>query len=414
MRGADQPRPDDADHADHADHADDRYRWNVVGVATLTQAASAFVFLGVGTLAAFIQADLDLSGTQAGLLVTAIGLVPLFALLPVGRMLDRYGERWLVGAGALALGCGVAVATLPDSYLWVMALLLVGGTGYATAQPGGSSAVAGWFTGPRRGLAMGIRQTGLPLGGAAAAAILPTVADRYGWQTALVVAGGVAAIGAVLFATVYRDHPRPPTTDTAMLQDLRDLLAVRALRPVLWAGTTHVAVQFATVSYLLPYLRDRHGIGLAVGGSCLFAAQLAGVAGRIVLARWSDSFGAGRRLRPVVLSVLVTAGGTLVLAVMPAAPLPVLIGVMAAYGFFAFGWYGPWVVHVADVAPDAATGLTLAMAMTGNQLGIVAGPPLFGAVADLSGGYAAPWLTLTAFLLVVAGRLVLAVRRGDA
>ena len=71
-------------------------------------------------------------------------------------------------------------------------------------------------------------------------------------------------------------------------------------------------------------------------------------------------------------------------------------------------------VHVADVAPDDATGMTLALAMTGNQFGIVAGPPLFGAVADLTGGYTAPWLTLTAILLVVAGRLVVAVRRGDA
>lgn len=178
------------------------------------------MFLGVGTLAAFVQADLDLSGTQTGLLVTAVGLVPLFALLPVGRMLDRYGERWLVGPGALVLGCGVAVATTQQDYVAVIVLLLVGGTGYATAQPGGSSAVAGWFTGPRRGLAMGIRQTGLPLGGALAAAILPTLA----------------------------------------------------------------ATQFATVAYLLAYLRDRHGIGLAVGGGCLFAAQMAGVVGRVALA----------------------------------------------------------------------------------------------------------------------------------
>lgn len=372
------------------------------------------MFLGVGTLAAFVQTDLDLSGTQTGLLVTAVGLVPLFALLPVGRMLDRYGERWLVAAGALVLGCGVALATAQEGYAAVMALLLLGGTGYATAQPGGSSAVAGWFTGPRRGLAMGIRQTGLPLGGALSAAILPTLAERTDWRTALMFAGAVTVAGALVFTSVYRDHPRPAPSDGTWWLDLRRLLGVRELRPVLWAGTAHVATQFATVAYLLPYLRDRQGIGFAVGGGCLFAAQIAGVVGRVALARWSDSFGAGRRLRPVVLSVLVTAAGTATLAMLPSTRLVILVGLMVVYGFFAFGWYGPWVVHVADVAPDDATGLTLALAMTGNQLGIVTGPPLFGAVADLTGGYTAPWLMLTAILLVVAGRLVVAVRRGDA
>lgn len=394
--------------------ATDRFRWSVVAVATFVQAASAFVFLGVGTLAAFVQADLGLSGTRTGLLVTATGLVPLFTMLVVGRLLDRNGERWLVAGGAVLLGVGAALATLAPSY-WLLALLLLaGGTGYATAQPGGSSAVAGWFPGERRGLAMGIRQTGLPLGGAAAAALLPTVAVRLGWRPALLLAAGVAVCGGALFATVYRDHPRPSPARTPMLGEVRRLLAMRALRPVLWAGTAHVAAQFAVVSYLLLYLRDRHGIGLAAGGGCLFAAQMAGVAGRILLARWSDRFGPGRRLRPVLVSLTVTAAGTTVLAVLPTVPLAAAVGLAAAFGFFAFGWYGPWVVHVADVAPDEATGLTLALAMTGNQLGIVAGPPLFGAVHDLSGGYTAAWLALGAVLLAAAARVALAARSGDA
>lgn len=116
----------------------------------------------------------------------------------------------------------------------------------------------------------------------------------------------------------------------------------------------------ATSAVVPGYLRDRHGIGLAVGGACLFAAQMAGVAGRVVLARWSDRFGAGRRLRPVLFTVLMTAAGTALPAVLPAVSVTVILVVVVIRGFFAFGWYGPWVVHVADVAPAEATGLTLA------------------------------------------------------
>lgn len=393
--------------------ATDAFRWRVVAAATFTQAGSAFVFLGVGTLTAFVRADLGLSATRTALLVTMVGLVPLFTMLPVGRLLDRHGERWLVAGGAALLGAGAVVAALSDTYVAIAALLLLAGTGYATSQPGGSSAVAGWFTGPRRGLAMGIRQTGLPLGGAAAAAILPTVADRIGWQGALAAAGAVAVAGGGLFAVTYRNHPHPVPDAEPLLRTARRLLRRPALHPVLWAGTIHVATQLAIVSHLLPYLRDRHDIPLAVGGICLFTSQMAGVAGRIALARWSDRYGAGRRLRPVAITLVATAVICGILAVAPTLSLPAAVALMLPFGFFAFGWYGPWVVQVADVAPDNTTGLTLALAMTGNQLGIVTGPPLFGALQDLTGGYVAPWLGFSAMLLFAAAKVAAARRRGE-
>jgi predicted MFS family arabinose efflux permease len=70
-------------------------------------------------------------------------------------------------------------------------------------------------------------------------------------------------------------------------------------------------------------------------------------------------------------------------------------------GFFAFGWYGPWVVHVAELAPGRSVGLTLTVAITANQLGIAAGPPLFGLALDL-GGYSVAWGILAAGLLLIS------------
>ena len=47
--------------------AADPYRWVILFTATLTQAGTAFVFLGVGALAGFIQESFDLSGAQTGM-----------------------------------------------------------------------------------------------------------------------------------------------------------------------------------------------------------------------------------------------------------------------------------------------------------------------------------------------------------
>jgi predicted MFS family arabinose efflux permease len=387
------------------------YRWLVVGVATLAQAATAFAFLGVAALAGFFQETFGLSGAQTGLIVTAVGLVPLFVLIPVGRLLDSYGERGIVLGGALLLASGVGAAALAPSYPWLLLLLLVGGAGYATSQPGGSKAVAGWFVARRRGLAMAIRQTGLPLGGAAAAAALPALAAGPGWRPALATAAAVAVIGGVLFFLVYRQAGGGGGGDYRLLAGVGALLVDPQIRPVLWAGVVMVSTQFCLISYLMLFLRDAHDLPLTRGAWFLFATQLAGVAGRVVLGAWSDRLGPGRRMWAVEVSLVVAAACSFALPLLPggAGGLTVLSVVL---GFFAFGWYGPWVVRVAETAPGGAVGLTLALAMTTNQLGIIGAPPLFGLVLDLSGSYLLPWWLLALAMAAGALRVAFGLPRG--
>jgi hypothetical protein len=56
------------------------YRWVVLGVATFAQAASCFFVQGIGALSLDLRADLGLSATRLGLLLSASQLVPLLGL----------------------------------------------------------------------------------------------------------------------------------------------------------------------------------------------------------------------------------------------------------------------------------------------------------------------------------------------
>ncbi|NNC90852.1 MAG: MFS transporter [Acidimicrobiia bacterium] len=392
--------------------ADGRYRWVILGVATIAQVGTAVIYLGVGVLSGFIQERFELSGAQTGLLITAIGIVPLFALIPVGRFLDHHSERHIITGGALVLGLGVAVASLVDSYLILLVVFTIAGAGYATAQPGGSKVVAAWFPARERGVAMGIRQTGLPLGGALAAATLPWIAESFGVRSALLTAAGASIGGGLLFFALYRPAPAPAATAYRLRRQLLVLLAEFRIRTAMWAGLVMVSAQFSLLSYLMLYLRDVHGVALTRGAWMLFAAQMMGVAGRVILARWSDRLPSGR-LTAVLASVVATAIGATTLAVLPSGTaVPVLFILAAVIGFWAFGWYGPWVVHVAETADGHAVGLTLALAMTANQLGLVAAPPIFGLIVDLAdGNYRPAWVALSFVLLVAASRILAGVRR---
>jgi MFS family permease len=155
------------------------------------------------------------------------------------------------------------------------------------------------------------------------------------------------------------------------------------------------------------FLRDRFGMPLREGGWLLLLIQLCGGIGRIVLSVWSDRCGkSGDRFLPVGTSMVVTCLGLLALVNLPVdVPRAWLLCLIAVLGFFALGWYGPWVTYIADSAPADSVGLALGTAMTVNQIAIVLTPPALGMIHDLTGNYAAVWGALIGW--VVATLLLL-------
>ena len=181
------------------------YRWLVLTAATAAQATASFALLGLAALAGFLQRDFNLTAAETGLLITASYAAPLFSLLFVGDLLDRKSERLIIGIGAVVLFVPFLFAAASHHYTALLFWLFIAGLGYSATQPGGSKSVSAWFRGGRLGLAMGIRQAGLPLGGAVAAAILPAVAAAWSWRAAFV-AGAVAALAGGLFSRWSTGH----------------------------------------------------------------------------------------------------------------------------------------------------------------------------------------------------------------
>jgi len=383
------------------------YRWVVLAAATLAQASASFAMLGLPALAGFLQQEFGLSAAATGLLLTASYAAPLFALLFVGDLLDRKSERLIIGLGAAILFVALLLAAASNSFAALLAWLFIAGLGYSATQPGGSKSVSAWFRGDRLGLAMGVRQAGLPAGGAVAAAILPAMAAALSWRAALVTGAVAALAGGLAFALIYR--PPPENADAAprrarlSVAVVAGLLRERWMRNAMVAGLALVSAQYGILTWLMLYLRDHAAIALTHGAAFLFLVQFVGVAGRIGLAAWSDRAPAAR-FRLLTLSMIAVAAGVLILMFIPAdTPEPALALLAAWLGFFGLGWYGPWVAYLAETAPPDQTGLTLGTAMALNQFGIMAAPPLLGLAHDLSGGYTALWACIIAALGVAYG-----------
>ncbi|MEV0112791.1 MFS transporter [Streptomyces sp. NPDC050844] len=386
-----------------------RYRWTVLGIATFTQAAAAFFVQGIGALGIHLQRDLGLSTAQLGLLLSAAQLVPLVGLLVAGELLDRIGERWVVGAGACVVGVGLLLGSAMPGYVPLLCVLIVVGAGYSTIQPGGSKSVAAWFDASQRGMAMGIRQAGLPLGAAIASAVLPLVAEEFGWRATLVAGGLSALLGAGVFMGFYR---RPPTGGAQQQDDggsrtsLREQLDARigmlrepAMVKIMLSGTSLITVQYAVGVLSVLHLHRTTSLAAGTAAPVLVVAQGVGVAGRVCLAAWSDRSGSGRYASVMICMIAVIAG--MVALMTPAGRSPaVACAVFVWLGFFGYGWYGPWVAYVAESAPPGKTGFALGLAMSVNQIAIVLAPPALGLLIDLTGSFTPAWGVLAAMTAV--------------
>ncbi|GAA1017490.1 MFS transporter [Acrocarpospora pleiomorpha] len=387
-----------------------RYRWIVLGVATFTQAASGFFVQGIGAMGIHLQRDLNLSTAQLGLLLSASQLVPLVGLLVAGELLDRYNERWIIGIGACVIAVSLGAGSMAPGYASLLLVLLIVGAGYSTVQPGGSKSVASWFDASQRGLAMGIRQAGLPLGGVLAAAVLPALAAAFGWRATLLAGGLVALLGAVVFMCVYRRPPAQSPPQDSAPQD-RSGARLRMLREpsmikIILSGTSMVSVHSGVAVLTVLYLHETTSVEADTAALIYVATQGAGVAGRICLAAWSDRRRSGRYSSVLTCMVAVTIGMTALMTPLGQSPAAACL-LFIWLGFFGIGWYGPWVAYAAESAPPGRTGFALGLAMAVNQIAVILAPPVLGLLKDLTDSFVPAWgllTVMTVVTLMVAGR----------
>lgn len=381
------------------------YKWVILIIATVSQTFATFVTYGIGPLASLWQQVHHLTQFQTGLLVSAVNIGPIFSMLVFGNLMDRYGERWIVGLGSVMLGISILLAYSVTNYMYLVPILMFAGIWYGTAQPGGSKAIIKWFPTQQRGLAMGIRQTGIPIGGALASSLLPFLFYKYGLPQAILAQGVAAITGGVLFLLCYRDdHTLTERQETiSFLTKLKSVQGNHSLYPIFLIGITMMALQMIVVAHFISFLTSETNVGLHKAGTLLSVILIGGMVGRVVLAWLSDNLFKGNRVIPLQMTVGLTVLLLLTINFMISQlSFGILIVLCFVIGFFAVGWYSLFIVLVSEKADPQHIGLTVSFSLTLNQFSIVLAPALFGILVDYFGTYTIPFC-MVAFCIALGG-----------
>lgn len=361
------------------------YKWIILLVATLSQTAATFVTYGMGPVASFYQIEWGLSSFQTGLIVSAVNIGPIFSMLAFGYFMDKKGEKQLIGWGSILLGLSSLLLIPVHHYTTLLLVLIVVGIWYGSAQTGGSSAIVKWFPDKHRGLAIGIRQTGIPLGGALASSVLTYLYQHIHLTSVHITQGLVAIGGGLLFLLLYQEPKQRVTVAANPVSFKEKLHAIknnRALYPIYFVGIVMMSLQMVIIAHLMSYLHQEGGYSLTEAGKYLSIILLGGMVGRIVLAWISDRYFSQKRESLLVLVMVATfiMIGCLPF-VMSAKSLMIIF--CSILGFFALGWYSLYITCVTEQSDSQSVGLTVSAALTINQFFIVLAPTCYGILVAL-------------------------------
>jgi MFS family permease len=335
------------------------------------------------------------AGPRAIGLVTAAHNATIVVLMPVmGALVDRFGRRRFLTAGALLMAAASLGFTAVDSLGPVYALRAVQGLAFAMAFAAGSALAVDEAPPERVAQAIGLFGLTFLSMNAVGPAVVEEVSARAGWPTAF----GLAVAGALLCALLslrLREHA-VPRGDGEPIPGIVEV----ATRPSQLRVTLVIAlvgVAFNAISVFHQDFALRVGIERLRDFFTSYAAVAIGI--RIGFGDWIDRIG---RRRAALGSLALYVAVALLATQLPHTGLALLGGALGlSHGVF----YPAFNAVAIESTGPRERGKVMALYQAAFQLGGTAGPLAFGLLADRA-GYPAVFVAAAATLAVALGVLL--------
>jgi len=374
-------------------------------ITLAVQIQASLVIFTPPILAPVAQGDVGVSAAAVGLVTALIYVSSVPSALFSGKVIARIGAIRVSQLCILFSSVGMAIMAVANP--WVIALgALIVGVGYGAVTPASSTVLADKVPGGLRSLMFSIKQTGVPIGGAIAGALVPFLILSYGWQHAAVT---VALIGAVVIVAAQpiqrsvdsRQAYRSVSRGTGLLEPLRLVLSHSGLRELAISSFAFSGMQMCLGSYLVVVLTERALLSVAVAGGALSVAMVAGIFGRLFWGVLAD-FGFSARSVLGLLGVMMAVCAALVALIDITWSMSLIYVLAFLFGASAIGWNGVYLAEVARIAPPGQAGTATGASLAMTYSGVVFLPSLFWLVHAITDSYA-PGFMFVALLTLWRG-----------
>ena len=357
-----------------------------------------------------IGAELGLSYSQIGLIMTCQYIASATANVPGGVLVDTVGRKGLLMAVSLFwIGFPYLLIGFTHSYLMLLVCVALVGFGNSLWHPTAIPTLGRRYP-ERKGLALSVHGMGGNVGDAVAPIVIGAALSVFTWREVVMlnVAPGLI-VAALLFVFLgsmrlgSKKHEADTQSFGEYLAGLKDLFRSRSLVLLSTGSAFRTMTQSALLTFLPVYLANQMGYSPLWVGACLFALQAAGFAASPLAGHLSDRMG-----RKQILMSAMLGSGVVLAAMALTGGSPFFVALVAVLGFFLYATRPVIQAWMLDATPKNMAGSSIGVLFGAQALGGAIGPLLGGMVADRFGLLSTFYFL--AFTIVIANLFVFGVK----
>ena len=342
-----------------------------------------------------IKAEMGLSYTQSGALMSAYFVGYMLGQIPWGMLADSRGSRPTITLSVIGVSASTMLFGLSRTVAFAMASRFLSGLLGAGIFVPSVRLVSAWFNSEERGTALGVLNIGGSVGLVAASWAVPLISLDAGWRLTIRSAGaiGVAAGAAVWLLLRDRDDPNNRGLNLSSLP-FRD----RDFWLLAFTQFIRLGSYYTLIAWLPLVLKEEYGLSIVATSGALSLFNLAGMLANPLGGVVSDRV--GKR------SVLMASFALLGLDVLFFAGR--LTGLWVYLAVLVLGWFinfvrSPSFTIISDVFGTEAAGSISGVHNTFASLGALVLPYTLGFIKDYTLSYRLGWLSVSVFMFIGVG-----------
>ena len=331
----------------------------------------------------FIGPDFGLTDSKIAVYSLLVYCIGFFSSSAAGSVIIKFGPLRASQICLIAAALAMLIASFGEFWLIIPAALLLG-CGMGPTTPASSQILARFSKPSQAPLVFSIKQTGVPVGGFLAGAVLVPLAEAFSWQVALM-ASSCAALLAAIWMQRFRnrfDDQRSPSR-LISIKDIKSSFkaatATPGLQKLAFSGFAFSGLQVAFMYYFIAFAVEEVKLEPIVAGRVYAAASIVAIVGRIF---WG--WIAGGRMDPrkllIWLSITMFVSIAAVGMANPNWGIWGLAAAAVAFGATGISWNGVHLAEAARQAPSGQVPVVMGGIISCCFLGLIVLPALHGAV----------------------------------
>jgi MFS family permease len=376
--------------------------WPALAAMTGLQALVSLALFAPGVLAP----KTGLSEGALALFATTVFAVGTVTSFWGGALADRFGSFRVASLCALVTAAGMLVFVAGSGAVAAVVAGVLVGLAFGPETPASAALLNRLSTEANRPFVFSVRQTGNQLGAMLGSVSLPLIAALAVPQAGFLAIAALAIIAVVIYERLrptYDANAHEAWQPASLVGALRLLRVEPALGRLALVAMPYMAMQASLNTFFVSYAVRELGLALTTAGAILAVAQGGGLVGRAGFG-FIVSKGLSARTFLIAAGVGMALAAIAMVLVASRAPVWLLVPLMALFGLTASGWNGVFVAEVARLAPAGRTGEATGAVLFAGYFGLVVGPLVVAAAANL-GGLGTSYLVLAALALIGAAIL---------